>query len=57
MIWISVFITVHIAHNHLHSRKIAQHIKSYVQYCVNITITIGFISLMFCGTYYFVFII
>ena len=46
-------ITVHISQNHLRSGKISQHIKRYVKYRANITITIGFISLMFCVTYFF----
>ena len=51
------FITVHLARNYFCSKKISQHIKRQVLSCANITITVGFISLYFNVTYYFVFVI
>ena len=51
------FITVHLAHNHFHSDKIAQYIERWLQSCENINITVGFLSLIFYVTCYFVFML
>ena len=42
---------------HFNFENIAQHIERQVQFCANITITVGFLSHIFRVTYYFVFII
>ena len=51
------FIILCLAQNNFHAEKTVKHIKRLMRYRVNVTITVGFISLISCVAYYFVFML